>query len=331
MLFKTDKEVTEILSGVNTSFKLNSIRQQIADVERDVILDILGEEEYSSLAENYNSDDDEMTTAQQKLLPFVQNALIHLAFVENIPFLNVDASQGGLRVNVNENRVAASQFRTEDLKRQAAKQGWNAVEALLEFLWAHPDDYEDWAASENKAAYLCYFINSAKDFNKYHDIGKSFQLFRKISPDINVIEQNQLKSVLGNGLFDEIKAQIVALNVSAENKKLLPFIKLALAKLAIVNAVASLSVDLSEVGASENSITGDNMNQKRPARDTIMSVFISKNTEIGENALLQLKNYLINNSVNYPTFVSEFPTLVNPNPDVSELAKNQAEDKVFFF
>jgi hypothetical protein len=170
-------------------------------------------------------------TVMMKLLPYAQRVVARFAFMIAAPNLDLKLLDSGFGVVSTEALVPASKDRVNRFIQALESDGWNAVEQLLRFLEKNKDDYQGWVDSEAYTLQLRNFINSAEEFDKHVNIGKSRLKFKNIRQVMDAVELLQVIPVIGELQAEELKEQMKDGSLSEANAKLLTKVKRATANL----------------------------------------------------------------------------------------------------
>jgi Family of unknown function (DUF6712) len=294
-LFNTTSEIKNHLS-INLNTKFENLKPVLNRVEEKYIQDILGDTEYTSLESAYQSLS--LSAEQTKLLEKCQDALANLTYLYYASTADINVSDIGFTVQSTEQLAPASQWRVENFKSDIARDGYNGLEVLLKFLWANDTDYPDWKASTNNKEYRQFFINTATEFTRYYNIGRYFQLFTELRSTIRHMERLYIRPVISEAYFDELKAEILADTVSADNDLILDeFIKPALANLSIAHGAKGLAIDITSAGIFEHSKSdrGNIMVTTSASGGRLASALTEANI-LGKTYLNRLRKYLNENA-----------------------------------
>lgn len=279
---------------VAASFNFAEILPQITDVEQEFIIPILGQEQFDTLLGIATP-----TGANAELLKRCRNAMSKLAVMRWIPFGNLGVKSGGFVVNISGDTAAASQWRVDKLEEDMRRDGWNALERILTYLWAQPEGtFTDWDASDEKITHRSWMILSATEFNKFYFIDNSYELFCRVKPAQLEVMTQYIKPVLGEDLYEQLLDQIVNDTLSTANSNLLTYIKRATAPLTIYESIASMGVDLSHWGITnqESSDNGDITKMRKPATNERLSMALRKAGTDGRKHLGAISAFLNNNA-----------------------------------
>jgi hypothetical protein len=229
-LIKTTTELSLYLK-LDAGFDPKSILPFLPAAETEIIR-ILGKAQYEELDDYYNGPGAGIPELDN-LIPLVQRPLAWFAFMKGIDNLNVVITNNGLAVVSNPNLTPASPRRRDDLVKNIAENAWDNSEALLEFLEENIDDYSLWESSDAYAYQFQFLISSARKFNDLYTINRSRLTYLNLRPTMADVELIQMEPVVSKELMDELKDQIKADNVSANNLKILEKLQKALAYLTV--------------------------------------------------------------------------------------------------
>lgn len=324
MLLKTIEEFKKYVA-VNFGLEIESLEGYIQEAERQHLVPVLGQVEYDALVAAYVADPQTLTPAQEALLPHVQRMLAGFAYLAYLPIGNVQVSDAGIHRTENDHQKSAWQWQVRELRTSIGESAFRALEALLGFLWAHPADYPDWNGSAEKAHYLRHFLNTSREFSRHFDLQDSARLYFRLRPTLQTVEEFRIRPILGKTLYNTLKAEIAALNLSPESEALLEQIRPALAHLTVHQALSRRAISLTDFGASEQEVrTNDNGFGISPARDGVVSHFLSEAEANGEAYLHELEAYLDEHHATYPDYPYEAPV-------EGENEWNTAESSGFIF
>lgn len=304
----TTAEIKEF-AEVNATFDAKNLLPAEKKVV-SIVKGFLSDEEYNSLLNNYTNNT--LTPEQEELLPFVQDAMVCLAMIKYVGACGqAEISNAGIHLNLSKDRKTLFQWQIIDIKRYFKAEGYRAIENLLRFLWkSNPAEYLLWRVSDNRKKYLQYFINDSIDFSECYNIHENFAFYLYLRDTIDFSEEQYIAPVIGQPLFDEIKSQILAGNISLSNGKILKWIRKAVAYKTIFHAIPKLMTYIDEFGIQENFMSlALTTESSQPARNEFVSYQLNEADKNGENYLLKIRSYLIVNASSYPLYT--VPTETN--------------------
>ncbi|WP_266206243.1 DUF6712 family protein [Pontibacter kalidii] len=329
-LFKTKEEFQKIVRVNRATFSLENVLPDILLVERDQIKKLLGATLYAKLHAGYQ--DDTLDDKQKELLYLVQYALGNLAMVSYMDINQVLISDGG----ITRSDKAAYRFQIRSLKLNLLTKGYNGLESVLEFLEEHEkaENFTDWGINSAVVVTRQFFINSAREYSQEYDISDSRMTYLSLQSIIKKVEPFAVESVIGEALYEEIKAQIKEGNVSDENKLLLSkFIRPAVAHLVAAKAIAERSFKFSGDTISLNleMLVDDTSEGAMANNDQLLLKKIEQAYTDGQTFLSKLRQYLNKNASadNYKAYFES--ELYTPDHVVPATFRNKPDTKVFAF
>lgn len=306
-----------------------SVRQ----AERDYLKPILGTTEFNNLVTASAS----LPLAGNDLALYNQLAepLAQMAAYLAVPDLDLNLSTNGFTVFKDEKSAPASQKRVEQFRLSQLRKAMAGFDALLEWLEANKATYTDWAAGEGYTELKQGFVNTTADFNAVVDINGSRHLFMRLRPYRTKVEQFELKSYLGEDLYDEIKAEILAGSISADNAALYPYIKEAVANRSIAKGILALNLQIDERGHLAAGIQESHtMKMQQHAKDAHLDTLVKQYNAEADAFFEKLRSYLNANATasKYAVyFASDLyvdPNGADPNEDRHQ---NDPTDPLFIF
>ncbi len=329
-LFKTKEEFQKVVRVNKATFSLENVMPDILLVERDQIKKLLGPELYKALHDGYQNGT--LEEKQKELLYLVQYALGNLAMVSYMDINQVLISDGG----ITRSDKSAYRFQIRSLKLNLLTKGYNGLESVLEFLEEHKNEenFTDWGINSAVVVTRNYFINSAREFSAEYDISDSRMTYLSLQSIIKKVEPFAVEPVIGEVLYEQLKAEVKAGNVSEENKVLLAkFIRPAVAHLVAAKAVAERSFKFSGDTISLNleMLVDDTSEGAVANNDQLLLKKIEQAYTDGQTFLSKLRNYL-NKQASAEMYKAYFECeLYNPGTITSQAFRNKPDTKVFAF
>lgn len=319
MFFQTTSDLKKVLPFTG-NFEFDDFKPFIERAEREFLIPFIGKDQYDELNDAYNAvgaTEDTIFPALKTLLIYAREPVAHGAFLLWIPFGNVNIGKSGFSVTETEQTKIVSQFRIEDLKSASLKGYFSGIESMLVMMEKDYTSYPEWTASDEFSLYKEGFVNTALDFQEYVDINLSRMIFTKVKPNMKRLEIEAIQSITGVALFNEIKAEILDLDVSVANKKLLPYIKRCLCNLTIGESLRMRTVSWTDYGlqmiSTSSSLTQVNESAMDLQRtEAIRNEFMS----IGKKAMMDLRTFLYANVADYPLFEAD-TTVYQPTVNIN--------------
>jgi hypothetical protein len=290
---------------VAKNFTFSFIIPDIRRAELKYIKPILGKDLYSILDGAYEGNN--TTTEQDALLDFVHPALAHIATWMYIPKGNVYFGDNGVMATHSDSSKPAFEWQKQDLMNSMRNNGFDALDEMIEHLEDVANvDFPDWLTSEGCTLVRENFINSAQRFTDFVPMLRGSRwLFAYIKPIMARIEKVLIMAITCKGLYDEIKAEIKADNVSAANLDIIEEMEGAVAHASWSSALMELALQLDDEGVHlANTTFAGTVKGKMPAEATRLYAVKDQHTVISAQYQEQLKDYLNENASTYPLFES---------------------------
>ena len=314
--------------GVNANFDLANLQPAIRLVERQRVRPLLGPALYNELAALSSADlqaalDDE-ASAQGGLLRLLQEAVASLALVEYLPLGQVQVSDLGIELRVNK---TAFQWQVNELRVAFRRTGYDALEEVLGYLDEHASDFPGWATSAAASEARRQLLATALDFTRYYDIGGSRLTYLALLPTLRRVERFRIGGVLGALYLLELRTELLAGAVSADNQLVLEeYVRPALASLTVAAAVPEVGMSLRDGNLELDVYRFDNANEKEAdaSIDQLLARKVAQAEADGQAYLTQLRQYLNANAsvTRYATYFnsSSYTDPTAPRPVVTTAA-----------
>jgi hypothetical protein len=299
------------------SLTIDTMAPFIEEAQQRYITEILGADLLTALVEAYQAAS--ITVSGRKLqnngsvmdadlftlLPYVQKPLAKLTLGISADRMAISLGETGYKSAQDNAAMPASSGQIWHYKEEYFNAGYNDLESLIQFLQENADDYTGWASTSEYADTLAHFINTAKDFTKYYPkLNNSRRIFANIKGCMGKIENFIIKPELGPDFYDEIKAEILASNISADTLAILPLIQAATACLTIAKALKEMVAELSNTGLVITQVPSIINRSTTAAPGSLTAMVITEAEKDGRTYLRELKKYLDTNAsaVLYPTY-----------------------------
>ena len=246
-LIKTIDEVRKYVDNVEKDSMLDKLKPKFTMVEDTVVIPHIGREFYVEIEAAYQAAT--LTAAQQLVVDYLQEIVANLSVALAMDTLQVTIGATGVNREESGASKTAYRYQADSAKRQLNLTGWKVLENLLAFLERSTGTYPTWEGSSAYTVNKSLVINSADVFDGYYPIAGSRLMFNALKHQIKLVEDMELKGIIGRDLLTEIKTEIAAANVSADNQTLLDdFIYAAVANLSIARAISDSVATLDENG-----------------------------------------------------------------------------------
>jgi hypothetical protein len=312
---------------VSKSFSFENMRADVKRAQLKFIRPILGKDLESILEAAYA--DEELTEQQQELMDRVQPALAHLSFMLFAPKGNVFVTDNGFMDSHTDTLKPAFQWKVKDFQRSMLMNGYDGLDELIEYLEEVANtDFADWLDSEACTLAREHFINTASEFTKYvNKLNYSRYQYMQLRPTLRRVEDNLIKSILGNDLYAAIKTQIQADNVNAQNAMLMPDIKGAVAHLTWAESLEELAVIIDEEGIHlANTLIAQTIETKQPAEMQRIANMVAKHRAISKEYQQKITDTLYAAPDDFPLWRDSG---LYVDPRISAVFENKEDSGIF--
>ncbi len=227
-LIQSINEIKKYFTADN-SFSFDTVLPYI-DLAEIEVKNILGNAQYNELNDYYTYTNTGLPELDE-LLIYAQRPVVYFAFLKGLDKFNVSIGNFGIGIIHSTNLAPASEKRVENLRKSIEDGAYDALEHLLQFLEDNVDDYPLWEASDRYMYQYKYLISSASKFDELYKINRSRLTFLNWRPTMADVELLQINPVVSKDLMDELKTQIKADAVNANNLLILNHLQKALAYL----------------------------------------------------------------------------------------------------
>lgn len=303
---------------VNANFDPEVIAGSLG-IAKDILLNFIPVTLYDRIADKYTANPNSLDAEEKVLLERIEEVLVRLAFWDYSRDGQLEISTSGFHTNTTETRKTPWQWQIEDTRANLKFTGYQAIQKLLVYLHADPSVFTEWETSEERILHTKRIFVHASDFSLYHNIQDNFCVFHEMRDSIRSVEENVIRKVISDDLFNEIVGQVLQGTLSADNKALLKLIKATLSKLAIVDAIPGLATLMSQAGIIESYVSDrQSMRATTPARSELISLLIRQAADAGRKAQIDLEKFLYANHATYPLYEAS-------TAYTDQLADNEAE------
>jgi hypothetical protein len=325
MLFKTIDEIKQFLAvGAGTDF--NRLKPHIQNAETAYLRPLLGTGLFNELQDFYDNPPETPLVGQNilfdELMSLVQRTLIHLTYWSGFQVLNATISDGGFKRTENEKVKSLFKYQEVELKEYFKTTGFNGLDEILFYLEMEikksTDEvkyFQSFADSDAWTILKSSFIPDTNTFNSIVFINHSRLTFLRMKTPLQLVEDLDIKPLLGEAIFNEIKLEMQKPKPSMKVLAILPVIQKALAYLASALLMEESGADLTEKGlyfestSSENNLTTN----KQPAEIDRINFLAKRNKGIGLNYLERLKSYLIIHATDWPGYSGQTGNVLRRN------------------
>ncbi len=237
-LFENIQDIKKhIGGGANISIHFEDIDPQILTAAEKHLVPWLGDEFWNELSNAYPNNEEVL----QKLYPFLQRSLAHLAMYEYLPLGRVMFTGNGLMRIELDNQKTAYKYQENEYARAMLYTGYDALEKALKFLTKHRGDYDTYNKSEEADRCSEGLLNWASQFQLAYGKGINRYTFETLLPQLRDVEMMVLLPLLGKVLFEKLR---LTEQPEGTTKQLLKLIRKAIANATMREALSRNLVQL---------------------------------------------------------------------------------------
>jgi len=307
MFFSTDEdtflaEVKEFIPASAATSK-EKLWPFVDAAERKYILPILGRELYDDLQTLYTdsgnwsgSDEDEIKS--DELLRLIRLSEINLAYYLGFDLLNARISDLGFQRAESESFKGLYKYQEENVRNYFKDTGFNGIDDILQYLEDYIEYFPEWEESEAYTLRRSAIIKDTVTFDSICRISGSRLVFLRLQPFIQQIMDIDIRSLLGETIYQDLISELAEDDPSAEYTALAHEIQKPLAFLSVALLIKTTG-KLTEKGLffeGKNSIYPDDTTITAGNENSGIYAYYRST---GEQYLEALRKYLVENFEDY--------------------------------
>jgi hypothetical protein len=266
------------------------------------LVPFVGEELYADMVSKVTTNAT-LSAEQGRTLELMRDALANYTVYKKMPDKAATVAALGVVQNTPDGgSQPASQWAFREKRLAALANADSALDRLLAYLEKQTATYFDlWKTSSAATYKRADFFGNTLELGEYLNIKESRRSFVSIVPFLRRAEQNRVKAVLCDTLYDSV----VSAPTATLNAPLVPYIKEAVAYLGAAVAVPHHRVVVDGDGfrvVSQTDGFEDRRNLTNSVHESAVGSLIEAYTKQGEAALARLLKYLEDNLAVYPDY-----------------------------
>jgi len=315
MLFKTLSEIQKYIA-VGNGTDVNRLTPHISNAETAYMRPLLGSALFDEIQEYYDEPPTgELTEVQEataELITKVQKTLIHLAYWMGFAVLNATISDGGFKRSESTTVKSLLKSQEEDLKEYFKTAGFNAMDEVLQFIETNIAHFNEFKASPNWTILKSAFIPDTKTFESIIFINNSRLTFLRLKSYATLVEDMDIRPILGTAIFDEVKAEMIKDEPAAKVLALLSYIRKPVAYLSTAMLMEESGADLTEKGLYFEATSATNISgkTKQVSDADRIALLVARYRGLGMAYLDMLKIYLVANADLWPNYSGETGSVI---------------------
>jgi hypothetical protein len=270
-------------------------------VERNLILDLIGQDQYDSFVIHPSNQNSNSPISQVKKL--LEEAIANYSLFLAMPTINILITNSGSKNTETSESKDADWKDKKDLNRTLLKAYNEALDSAFQIMEENISNFSDWKNSRYYTVFKQLIVQQTSEFNTYFNIQKNRQTFVALKPYMLEVEDQYFKAMLGQCTLDFIKKNSLDPIVNnAQEIARKAVVALTVAKAALTGTFtftdSSFSVSTDQLPWEKQQILSkedriDLMNSRQKA---------------GENYLKSLKKVIIENPLIFTCYQDKIET-----------------------
>lgn len=324
MLIKTIQEFKQYIPNL-TGNKM----PPLAEAEGEYIAPILGETLYASFNEKYNSTTP-LNTAEKGLLQVCQAVVAPAALWYYFPFLLTTVGDSGLQQLLAENSTKPMKWEYNYMREELIRRTYAAQELLITFLKLNKSSFPEWNASPYNSTEYPALLRDGSDLRNIISLQQPNRCFLLLKSTIADVTLTFIEPLLSTEYYTVLQDRIVADTLTADDKVILPKVKMALIRKVLATAAQQMNVRLSENGFTIVQQVVDNKEEGRTnATGNQLDRFMQAYEKEADALSISVRDYLNANASEskYPEY---FGSSVYQAPYTGEVGRISNEGRGLF-
>jgi hypothetical protein len=201
---------------VSATFDFEKVIPFAKRVERKIILDLIGREQYDTIVDHKSVYEGSSTMDQVKEL--LEEAVANYSLFLAMPTINILITNSGTKTSTTTNSENADWKDKRDLNRSLLKTYNEALDDAFQLMEENIEEFPDWEESKYYTVFKNLIVQHTAQFNDHFSIQKNRQTFVALKPYMREIEDQYLKGMLGPETLAllKTKSEITIVNEAIE-------------------------------------------------------------------------------------------------------------------
>jgi hypothetical protein len=190
---------------VSATFDFAKVLPFAKRVERKIILDLIGQEQYDSVI--IHTFEPENTAPINQVKELLEEAVANYSLLLAMPTINLLITNSGTKTSENKEAVNADWKDKRDLNRSLLKTYNEALDDAFQIMEENIADFPDWRDSKYYTVFKDLLVQQTMTFNDHFSIQKNRQTFCALKPYIREVEDQYFKAMVGAETLALIKSK----------------------------------------------------------------------------------------------------------------------------
>jgi len=201
---------------VSATFDFAKVLPFAKRVERKIILDLIGQDQYDSIIIHNLVTDSSAPIDQVKEL--LEEAVANYSLFLAMPTINILITNSGTKTSTTTNSENADWKDKRDLNRSLLKTYNEALDDAFQLMEENVTDFPEWQASKYYTIFKDLIVSQTMIFNDHFSIQKNRQTFSALKPYMREVEDQYLKAMLGAETLSllKTKSEVTIVNQAQE-------------------------------------------------------------------------------------------------------------------
>ena len=289
------------ISALDANFTWESIKSFIEDIERDVLGDAIGYEIIAWFIDHLEG----LDPLKAQVLQLLQRSEAYLGIYRWSQTALFRMTDKALYIAKATDGAIISDKKLRDLRNYCQEEGFNFLDKAITLMEKNLESFPQYAGSAARLELQKGFITTAADFNLQRSIDNSRLSFLSMYAIMLDEQDALLPRYMGADYYEVYKERFLDGDLSADEQRLLPLIKKAVAFATIARACKELPVKVTARGLFINKFNdAKEYDQQDPAEAARLDYLSDDTFEKCERKLIELQNKLIANPELYPGYVA---------------------------
>lgn len=283
---------------VSATFDFAKVLPFAKRVERKIILDLIGQEQYDTIiVHTYDAESDAPINQVKELL---EEAVANYSLFLAMPTINILITNSGTKTSENKEAVNADWKDKRDLNRSLLKTYNEALDDAFQIMEENVSDFPTWTASKYYTIFKDLVVQQTMVFNEHFSIQKNRQTFSALKPSMREVEDQYLIGMLGTETLSLLKTKTnEAVILSAQELAQKAVVAFTVAKAALTGTFTF--TDSSFVVASDQLPWEKQSELSKEDRKDLKA----DRQNAGEEYLKSLKKIIVANPTLFPAYIDK--------------------------
>ena len=301
---------------INARVDFATLKPYIIVAEEKFLQPVLGDSFYKRLDELENPNEKEAVVVKKCI-----SAVANYAMWHGFDMLNVTFDDSGFLRSGKDSGLY--RYQEENLKSRFKNDAFDHLDSLIEYLQNNVSEFSEFKNSDFYVETSGSFFKTTSEFNKIYNINNSRLVYLQIARFFDRVIDFEIIPTTGQELYERIKDEMKKDDGDDDIMKLVPYIKKALAFLAVAYGINELGLQVTEKGMFFETDEGDI--KTTIASNELKEQIFTRVKNTGNSYKAMLWEFLRSNAEKYPEF-TQLDDSIKSNP----FRRDNSGKKTFF-